>query len=78
MAPEKDKKQKAKTFWVLKQAGDGLLQRLYSGPDKGKAREAASRFLREDPKAELIVAKLAAVTVLIPKDLESTLPRDAF
>lgn len=78
MTEAKQVKRKSKRlFWVLVEK-DEVLVRHYSGPDKGRARAVAEKFLRDSPKETVIVAKVAALRVLDISHLQSSLPRDAF
>ncbi len=70
------------TWWVLTEK-DGLLRKLYSGPDKRRAREIAAKELGEladDPKdaPKVMVAKISSLTILADSDLKRVLPKDAF
>ena len=74
--PEKAKA--AKPWLVLKGAGDGLLSKLYSGPDRKKAREAAEKALASDKDATVTVVRCSVLETLVAGDLKASLPRDAF
>ncbi len=65
------------SWWVLTEK-DGVFVSHYKGQDKKRAREVAAKHLSSNPKDELIVAKVNAVSVLKEGDLKRHLPKDAF
>ncbi len=72
-----DKKAKAVKPWlVLMGVGDGLLSVEYRGPDRKKAREVVERLLRAG--SPVSVVREASRENLVPEDLKSSLPSDAF
>ncbi len=64
-------------WWVLKNS-DEVLVPLYKGQDKKRAREIAAKTLSANPKEEVIVARVSALSVLKESDLKRHLPKDAF
>lgn len=75
---------RGKVHWWVMTATDGVYSRLYSGPDRSKAREAAARQLRSaDGKGgvkgmQVLVLRVTAQTALTGETLRAVLPKDAF
>ena len=61
--------------WVVEQ---GSLRVSYNGPDRKKARETAQRILTKNPKLQVFVWRVSAVSVLVGADLKLSLSKDAF
>lgn len=74
---------KHKPVWmVLRDLGDGKLERVYAGEKKSKANEHAARVLTEqvgsNPDHQILVIRASYYAVLTPKELVTVLPKDAF
>lgn len=67
-------------WWVLTQNDDGVFIRQYSGPDRKRAREVASKLLSDEKRKEeqVVVARISRVSVLSDSSLKRVLPKDAF
>lgn len=70
-----------KAVWmVLRDLGEGKLERVYAGEKRAKANEHAARVLTEanKPDFSILVLRSSFYAVLTPKDLVTVLPKDAF
>jgi ElaB/YqjD/DUF883 family membrane-anchored ribosome-binding protein len=78
MSEAKQARKKGKKLWWVLSQQDEVLVRHYSGPERSRAAKIAEKYLKENPKESVMVAKVSGLAVFDVSALESSLPRNAF
>jgi hypothetical protein len=74
MTGEGKPRKQAKKTWLVVVESDGLLQKLYGGPDRSKAESAAEKELHGAKAGKaVIVMRVSRTVVLTVEDLEPKL-----
>jgi hypothetical protein len=78
MTDKAKKSKRAGSSWLVVRETDGLMEKLYSGPERKRARAAAESALADGKGDGVRVMKVSRVTVLDKSDLKAALPQDSF